>query len=154
MTKGLPDPETTLLGIRKAWEAGDAAGYADQFTADADYTAFDGTLMAGRQAIEEGHRALFEGIMRGSRMTFQRPQVRYLSDDIAVVTVRGGIIMRWQRRRSAPSPKRVSALTYVMQRAEDRWLVTAFQNTRYRPWDRSIMGRMMTRSAARTPAAA
>lgn len=153
MVNQLTEPSSVqdaLLAIRQAWERGDVARYASLFTPDADYTAFDGTRMAGRQAIEDGHRALFAGIMRGSAMTSETPSIRYVRDDVAVVTSRGGIIMRWQKGRTSPSPKRVSALTYVFVRDDGRWLATAFHNTRYRPWDRSLLGRVMAWLASRS----
>lgn len=141
--------EHALEQVAHAWAAGDSTTYANQFTEDADYTAFDGTRMAGREAIDAGHRALFAGTMRGSTMTFETPNIRYLRDDVAIVTVRGGIIMRWQNGRTSPSPKRVSALTFVLVRDEDTWLVSAFQNTRYRPWDKTLLGRLMSRAGSK-----
>ena len=55
--------------------------------------------------------------------------------------------MRWQRGRTEPSAKRLSAVTFVLVRQGDAWPVTAFQNTRYHPWSRTLMGRLMTRTA-------
>jgi len=135
----------TLDAIAAAWEKGDATAYAALFTPDVDYTAYDGTRMAGRQAVIDGHRALFAGIMRGSRMVFAQPHIRLLNNDVAIVAVQGGIIMRWQKHRQSPSSKRISALTLVLVRSDTGWLVTAFQNTRYRPWDKTLLGRVLTK---------
>jgi uncharacterized protein (TIGR02246 family) len=137
------DTAHVLSEVAAAWGAGDSDRYASWFTEDADYTAFDGTRMAGRRAIADGHRALFAGIMRGSRMTMPAPAVRRVTPDVAVACAVGGIIMRWQRGRTAPSAKRLSAVTFVLVRRDDRWLVTAFQNTRYRPWSRTLAGRLI-----------
>jgi uncharacterized protein (TIGR02246 family) len=138
----------TLSQIADAWANGDPDGYAALFTEDADYTAFDGTRMVGRVAIADGHRALFAGIMRGSRMTLREPSIRHVTSDVAVVCALGGIVMRWQRGRAEPSRKRLSAVTFVLVRRGDEWPVTAFQNTRYRPWSGTMVGRLMTRAAA------
>lgn len=137
----------TLDQVADAWREGDPDRYAALFTEDADYTAFDGTRMAGRQAIADGHRALFAGLMRGSRMTMRAPSIRLVAPDVAVACGLGGIIMRWQRGRTEPSAKRLSAVTFVLVRQGETWRVTAFQNTRYRPWARTLMGRLMTRTA-------
>ncbi|MFI6454687.1 SgcJ/EcaC family oxidoreductase [Streptosporangium amethystogenes] len=141
------DIRRSLSRVADAWGDGDPDRYAALFTEDADYTAFDGTHMMGRRAIADGHRALFAGIMRGSRMTMREPGIRFLTPDVAVVCALGGIVMRWQRGRTEPSAKRLSAVTFVLVRQGDDWPVTAFQNTRYRPWSRTVMGRLMARTA-------
>ena len=133
-----------LARLYEAWSAGDAKAYAALFTPDADYTAFDGTLMKGRDEIVAGHEPLFRGIMRGSRLVEQSSAVRFLTPECALITSRGGIVMSWQGRRAEPSRKRVSAQTLVAVRHDDHWLLAAFQNTRYRPWARTLMGRAMT----------
>lgn len=137
----------TLSRLGDAWGEGDPDRYAALFSEDADYTAFDGTRMAGRRAIADGHRALFAGVMRGSRMTVREPRIRHVATDVAVVWALGGIIMRWQRGRTEPSAKRLSAVTFVLVHQGDDWLVTAFQNTRYRPWSRTVIGRLTSRTA-------
>ncbi|MGI9063628.1 MAG: SgcJ/EcaC family oxidoreductase [Pseudonocardiaceae bacterium] len=45
-----------LARLAAAWNAGDASGYAAQFTEDATYVAFNGEVMRGRAAIEDTHR--------------------------------------------------------------------------------------------------
>ena len=133
-----------LSRVADAWAAGDPDQYAAQFTEDADYTAFDGTRMWGRQAIADGHRALFAGIMKNSRMAMESPSIRFVAPDVAVVCGLGGIIMSWQRNRTTPSAKRRSAVTFVLVRRGEGWLVTAFQNTRYRPFAKTLLGRLVT----------
>ncbi|WP_243885616.1 SgcJ/EcaC family oxidoreductase [Cellulomonas fengjieae] len=139
--------DATMSGIEKAWAAGDAGAFAALHAPMATYLAFDGTLMVGRREIESGHAPLFRGIMRGSRLLSWDRRVRLVSSDVAVATQMGGIVMRWQGDRATPSAKRVSANTTVLVRDGDRWLVTAFQNTRYRPWADTLLGRLMTRSS-------
>jgi uncharacterized protein (TIGR02246 family) len=148
MSEALTEIRHTLSSVADAWAAGDPDRYAALFTDDADYTAFDGNRMTGRQSIADGHRALFAGIMRNSRMTMPAPDIRLLAPDVAVACALGGIIMSWQRRRTRPSAKRLSSVTYVLVRQDGTWQVTAFQNTRYRPWSRTLFGRLTTRGAA------
>ncbi|MCC2334545.1 SgcJ/EcaC family oxidoreductase [Cellulomonas wangsupingiae] len=138
--------DVTMSGIEASWSAGDARAFAALHAPTATYLAFDGTLMIGRHEIESGHAPLFRGIMRGSRLVSWDRHVRLVSPDVAVATQKGGIIMRWQGDRATPSAKRVSANTTVLVRDGDRWVVTAFQNTRYRPWAQTLVGRVMTRS--------
>ena len=51
--------------LQDAWNRGDAAGYASLFTDDADFVAWNGSHGRGRQAIEDGHRRLFDGPLAG-----------------------------------------------------------------------------------------
>ena len=136
----------TLTSLEACWAAGDSDGYARLHDAEATYVAFDGTVLTGRAEIAAGHRPLFDGIMRGSRLSVIDREVRFTDAETAIVVQRAGIIMRWQKSRKSPSRKRLSTNTTVLRNDGDDWLVTAFQNTRYRPWVKTLMGRLMTRS--------
>jgi uncharacterized protein (TIGR02246 family) len=118
--------EDLLGALTAAWNEGDAAGYADLFTEDADYITFFGANMAGRPAIEAGHRALFDGPLKGSRLGLggAAPRIRYLRPDVAVVVVQG----------SAPGggPQQ-SVITLTAVRDAGRWRFASFQNTRVAP---------------------
>jgi uncharacterized protein (TIGR02246 family) len=137
----------TLTELEARWRAGDADAYAALHEQDATYVAFDGTVMAGRAEITAGHRSLFDGIMKGSRLAVVERAVHFPDPTTAIVVQRAGIIMRWQKGRTVPSGKRLSTNTAVLRQNGDVWLVAAFQNTRYHPWAKTIMGRLMTRSA-------
>lgn len=131
--------------LEQAWAAGDADRFGELHTGTCSYVAFDGTVMHGPQGVADGHRALFAGIMRGSRLVAEHRQVRFLTPDAAVVVQRAGIVMSWQRGRTTPSRKRLSTSTTLLVRAGGPWRVAAFQNTRYRPWAKTLVGRLMTR---------
>ncbi len=130
---------TLCQQLNEAW--GDADAFAAAFTEDADYITFDGTHTRGRAAIAEVHRPLFEGFMKGSRLTGQTPTVRFLAPDIALIHSMGAVIQRHQKH---PSRRSLSIQTMVAIKQEDRWLFTAFQNTRYRPFTQTLFGRLLT----------
>ena len=90
----------TLTELEARWRAGDADAYAALHAADATYVAFDGTVMTGREEIAAGHRPLFDGIMRGSRLAVVERTVRFPEVGTAIVVQRAGIIMRWQKGRT------------------------------------------------------
>ena len=129
-----------LQRLNEAW--GDADAYAAFFTEDADYVTFDGSSVKGRVAIAESHRPLFEGFMRGSRLSSQTTAVRFLTPEVALVHGRGAVI---QRRQKQASRRALSVQTMVVIRQDGRWLITAFQNTRYRPWTESLVGKLLVR---------
>ncbi|MFI6324708.1 SgcJ/EcaC family oxidoreductase [Nonomuraea sp. NPDC050556] len=106
-----------LVRLSQAWNDGDATAYAELFTHDADYITFFGLHMEGRAAIEESHRQLFDGPMKGTTMRGDgEPKIRHLSDDTALVISEGGL-----------NP---SVVTFTAVRQGDGWLFSSFQNTR------------------------
>jgi uncharacterized protein (TIGR02246 family) len=120
--------EDALTRLAAAWNNGDATAYADLFTPDATYVVFDGTVVRGRTAIEEGHRALFAGPLRGFRMEPPAAApVRYLGSDVAHVLAAGGTRPPGQEE---PAPDRASVVSFVLVRQDDDWRIAAFQNTR------------------------
>ncbi|MFI9006203.1 SgcJ/EcaC family oxidoreductase [Actinosynnema sp. NPDC053489] len=114
----------------EAWNDGDATAYADCFTEDADYVTFFGLNTPGRAAIEAGHRALFEGPLKGSKLTGtgEPPKIRFVRDDVAIAVAGGGSSLDGE-----PDPERASTVTYVLVREPDAWRVASFQNTRRTP---------------------
>lgn len=121
-----------LDGLAAAWNAGDAAAYARPFVEDADYVTFFGLNMAGRQAIEDGHRVVFEGALKGSKIGYgtEPPKVRFVRPDVAIVVVGGGSSVSGAE---TPDEGRESTLTYVLVRENDGWRIASFQNTRRIP---------------------
>jgi uncharacterized protein (TIGR02246 family) len=131
--------ETSVLSLMerltRAWNDGDAAAFADQFTEDADYITFFGVHLRGRGVIEESHRPLFAGPLKGSRLTGGtqgevHPGVRFLSPDVALLVVTGGTTTAGS---DGPDPSRDSIMTLTAVRTADRWRFASFQNTRQTP---------------------
>jgi uncharacterized protein (TIGR02246 family) len=113
-----------LDGVVQAWNAGDAAAYGRLFTEDATYVTFFGLTMPGRQAIEEGHRALFEGPLKGSKLAGGgKPEIRFVRPGVALVLSGGG---RSLGGETGPA----STVSYVLVEEGPEWRIAAFQNTR------------------------
>jgi chorismate mutase len=64
--------------IIDAWNAGDGAAFAAQFTDDADFVAFEGTHLRGRQEIASFHQRMFETVVKGSSLEGEVKFVRLL----------------------------------------------------------------------------
>lgn len=116
--------------MNDAWSRGDAQAYAASLTEDADYVAFDGTRLRGRDENARVHQALYQGLLRDSRLWGQIESIAFLGDDVALVHGVGGVIWPWQQTPSAAARSRQ---TTVVVRRDGGWLVRAFQNTRVRP---------------------
>ena len=122
-TTTTPDTiEAALARLSAAWDAGDAAAYAREFTTDATYVIYAGIVYEGRDAIERGHVPVFEQWQKGSRMRMRVRSIRHLGDDVAVVLTEGGI-----GTRRIPIDK---VQTFTMVRRDGRWQCAAFQNTK------------------------
>ena len=121
--------------LQDAWNRGDAAGYASLYADDADFVAWNGSHGRGRQAIEDGHRRLFDGPLAGSRMvlvddgTDSAPpeSLRFVRPDVAIMVISGVVT---PASHSATRPDHESVQTFVLTKNGNRWQVAAFHNTR------------------------
>ncbi|GIH60383.1 SgcJ/EcaC family oxidoreductase [Microbispora siamensis] len=125
------DIHRLLDALTAAWNDGDAAAFAGLFTEDADYVTFFGARMEGRRAIEDSHRALFEGPLKGSRLGGPATapplrKIRFLSPDVALVVTTGGSALP----DGTADPGRDSIMTFTAVREGDGWRFASFQNTR------------------------
>jgi uncharacterized protein (TIGR02246 family) len=109
-----------------AWGRGDGAAYGDLFTADADYIAFDGSQTRGSAEIAAAHQALFDGWLKGTRLTGQVERIRSLGPDAAVLHATGGTLLPGRDRPVRPS---IQTLVAVRE-ADGGWRFTAFHNCR------------------------
>lgn len=124
------DVRAVLDRLAQAWNEGDAAAYGRLFTEDADYVTFFGLNTPGRKQIEEMHRMLFEGPLKGSTLTGRlgaEAKVRFVRPDVAVAVVGGGSSLSGGE---TPDEGRETTVTFVLVQEDGEWLITAFQNTR------------------------
>lgn len=117
-----------VYALEDAWARHDADAYGALFTSDATYTTFLGTRYRGRAEIVESHRALFTGVLRGTRIADDILDVRFYGPDTAVLTSSGDTY-------TGGRPERLGKVqTYtIVRRPDGAWRVAAFQNTKRRP---------------------
>lgn len=120
MPRGVAD---SLERMRRAWDAGDADAYSQEFTSDATYVIFAGIVSRGRDEICADHRPVFERWQRGTRMSMRVLDARKLGEDACVVLTEGGIGKGSRIRHD-------KVQTYTFARTDGRWQCAAFQNTR------------------------
>jgi uncharacterized protein (TIGR02246 family) len=119
--------EVPLLMIA-AWNRGSGADFAARFTDTADFVAFEGTHLRGRQQIEAFHQQLFDAVVKGSRLTGGEVRfVRFLAPDVAVMHARCGTVLP-AAQKAAPS--RDSMQLFVAVRRHGEWLLEAVLNAR------------------------
>ncbi|MBP2368335.1 SgcJ/EcaC family oxidoreductase [Pseudonocardia parietis] len=117
----------TIGSLTSAWNAGDADAYGAGFTPDATYTSWVGTHYTGREDIVEGHRALFDGVLAGTRLTDRFLSVRFVHPDVAVVSTRGDTY------EDTPPALPDKVQTYTVVRDGAAWRIASFHNTRRSP---------------------
>lgn len=115
-----------------AWNAHDAAAYADLFTPDADVVNVLGWWWKGRDEIRSKLTDAFAFVFKDSRLTITDVQVRKLFPDIAVVHVRWTMTGA-QSPPGEPVPPHEGIQVQVLVRSEDGWRIASFQNTNSRP---------------------
>ena len=123
--------ETAINALRQqmvdGWNRGSGAAFAEVFTEDADFVAFDGTRLRGRQEIASTYQRLFDGVMNGSRLTGQLKSLRFLSPEVVVMTGVGGTLRPGE---SIGRPENESTQTMVAVKRDGQWRFAAFHNSR------------------------
>jgi uncharacterized protein (TIGR02246 family) len=110
-----------------AWNRGDADAFAAPFTDTADFVAFEGTHLRGRQEIAAFHRQIFATVVKGTGLEGGVRFVRALATDRAV-------IHSWVRYTNLPgdptTPGRHSMQLFVATKRAGEWSIDAVQNSR------------------------
>lgn len=115
------------LGMADAWNRGDADGFAARFSDTADFIAFEGTHLTGRDEIAAFHREIFSTLVKGSRLDGTVKLVRPVRRDVAVIHSTVAVTLA---DHDGPSPGRDSMQLFVVVRRRDTWWVEAMENAR------------------------
>ncbi|MFC4909103.1 SgcJ/EcaC family oxidoreductase [Actinomadura gamaensis] len=119
---------SVLDRLTAAWDAGNGAAYGAEFTADATYITYVGTLYQGADEIGHAHQVLFDSFLKGTRLASETLSVRMTGPDSALVITRGATYKGDDR------PAKLDKVqTYAMVREGGAWKVAAFQNTKRKP---------------------
>jgi uncharacterized protein (TIGR02246 family) len=134
---------TLFQNLLNSWGSGDGYAYANQFTPDSDYVAFDGTHRKGREENAAAHQQLFDTWLKGTRLTGQVEGIRFLNSEIAIVHAVGGMLMT----KHSTQPKRQSIQTLIAIKNDGSWRFTAFHNCRVqqRNWLQNMIFGISTR---------
>lgn len=111
--------------VEDAWNAHDGKAFAAPFAPDADYVVVNGMRMAGREAIEKGHTAIFTTIYKDSHNAGTIRNIRFVRADVAVVHVEWDL----EFRVGGETRKGHAMNTMVMTKDGGKWVIAAFQNT-------------------------
>ncbi len=123
--------ETTIRDVVTemidAWNRGDARDFAAAFAEDADFIAFEGTHLKGRQQIVAFHQPLFDAQLHGTRLEAGVNFVRFLGPSLAIMYTWATTTLAGQTNASN---SRDSMQLFVMTRRSGEWLCEAMLNAR------------------------
>ena len=108
--------------ITTAWAANDATAFAE-----------DGTMVLpgdvykkGRGEIEAFMTAGYAGPYKGTNVTGEPLDLKFLGSDAAVLVTQGGVLAPGE---SKVAPEREIRATWVLRKQDGDWLITAYHNS-------------------------
>jgi uncharacterized protein (TIGR02246 family) len=116
--------------IVAAWADQDADAFAAAFTEDATLILPGDVFLKGREAVRTFMAGAYAGPYKGTRVTGDPIDVRFLGADAGVVVTEGGVLAPGE---TAVSPERAIRATWVLVRRDGDWKIAAYQNTPIRP---------------------
>jgi uncharacterized protein (TIGR02246 family) len=125
-TTKLLTPADVTARFETAWNTHDMELFATLFHKDATFVNRFGTYWKGAEAIVNGHRAIHETVYRDSTLKIDHPEVRKLSNDIAIVHF-------WTRLATGEAhpagPHQSDTLVMaILTKREGNWRIQAAEN--------------------------
>jgi uncharacterized protein (TIGR02246 family) len=111
------------------WNRHDIAALADLFTDDADFVTVIGKWCKGRKEFYDYHVRLHQVMFKDSIWKTTETQIRFLSQDIAIVHVNWGITGDRDADGTPRNKPRDGILTQVIVKQDGQWRIMASQNT-------------------------
>ena len=116
--------------MQEGWRRGSGKLFAQPFSKEARFVAFDGSIHHGPDEIAAFHQKAFDTVLKGTSLDLKVSEIKQIDQKIWLVFSRG-----WHRPSNAPDEKRMaeSVNIFVYKADEEKAEVLAFQNTRARP---------------------
>ena len=130
MTTEEPRLHQVVERLEVAWNNYDSVAWAALFAEDADFIHILGGHFHGRDAVEQGHRQIFDTIYKGSRNSYTVEGVRFVRTDVAIVFIRAHL--KWYL---SGAEQNIDARPTLVAHKKDngQWEIVAFQNTLITP---------------------
>ena len=116
--------------LNAAWDAGDGAAFAAQFTADADVINIFGEHFRGGPDLVRRMQFIFDGIFKGSRHVERNLEIARRLDEGTILVVTSSLIAVPQ---GPLAPETRNRQTFILMRAGAEWRIRHWHNTTIRP---------------------
>ena len=125
----------TLRRMDSAWNAGDSAKFAAEFSDDADLINIFGAHFSGRADIAKRIKSIFDTIFKGSTHRSRKLEMaRYLSPDTIIALSSAEIAVP-----AGPlAPETKNRQTFILIKNGDAWRVRHWHNTTIREQEQKI----------------
>lgn len=114
------------LRLVAAWAKNDAAGVARVFTEDGAMLLPGDVYKKGRDAIQAFMAAAYAGPFKNTGVTGRPVDVRFVSDDVALLRTHGGILAPGE---TEIAPELAVRSTWVTVKKDGVWQLAAYQNS-------------------------
>jgi uncharacterized protein (TIGR02246 family) len=114
------------LRLVAAWARNDARGVADVFTEDGILILPGDVFKQGRDEIFSFMSAAYAGPFKDSGVTGRPVDVRFVSDDVALLRTHGGILAKGE---TVIAPELAVRSTWVAVRRNGQWQLAGYQNS-------------------------
>lgn len=127
--------ETKINGLldkmTEGWRRGNGTLFAQPFSKNARFVAFDGSVHNGPEEIAAFHQHAFDTVLKGTSLDLTVSEMKQIDERTWLVFATG-----WHRPSNAPEGKgrkAKSVTIFVCKTDDEKAEVMAFQNTRVRP---------------------
>ncbi len=112
--------QSLLTGIERAWNSGDARGYAAHYARDAGYVSRAGELWIGRDEIEGQQNGAFAHALAGTTLTLAVRRIMFVAAEVAVVHLNVAISYPIASQATTEA-----TTTFVIARGGEGWRICA-----------------------------
>jgi len=116
------------LKWQDSWNRHDMKALAMLVAEDVDLITVGGTWLRSRKEFEEDHAKGHQTIFKGSVLTMNKTEVRFIKPDVAVAHAEWSLKYEGSADGTVRQPQR-GIFTWVVEKREGGWIIVAAQNT-------------------------
>lgn len=123
--------EEIIQGYTDSWNIHKGRGFGDGYAEDADFVNIFGMKFSGREEIEQRHIDIINSFFKGSKLEIVDSQLREVYPGLVIASVYWKLdgFRKPGSDPSSPGETRKGIYTQVFVQSDDKWEITASQNT-------------------------